>query len=110
MSISKDEIITGITEAADRMGLEAADLLELIDEVLDDCLVKTKSLREVALAKDASQIKAIAHDIKGSTINYGLVKPSALAKSIELNEPNIGQQIDSLEEILLEIKTMKLNG
>jgi len=110
MSLNKDVILAGINEAAQRMGLDFEDLIEMIDDVLEDCTSKIGSLRDAAGKGDATQVAAIAHDIKGSTINYGLVAPSEVAKDIEHRKLDAVDRVDELESILLEIQGMGISG
>lgn len=83
VEFSRVIIIKSMQDAAERMGLDLDDLQEMIVEVLDDCQTKSKALQEAVSAGDAVKIKAIAHDIKGSTANYGLPDTSNLALKIE---------------------------
>ncbi len=82
---SREDVVNDMNEAAERMGLDIEDLQEMIVDVLEDCLNKANLILKAIEASDFSQIKAISHDIKGSTANYGLTKPSGLALQIERN-------------------------
>jgi len=108
MSLIKEEILRGIEEAAERMGLDNEDLLEMIEDVLDDCIEKVAGLREAAAAGDGAKLSAIGHDIKGSTINYGLLAPSAIAKDLEINKLDAVDRIDELEDVLDQLKAMSI--
>jgi len=79
----REDILKAMHVAAERMGLDLEDLQEMIGDVIEDCTTKSKTLQEAIATSDIATIKAIAHDIKGSTANYGLDEASSLAKSIE---------------------------
>ncbi|MDH5559739.1 MAG: Hpt domain-containing protein [Deltaproteobacteria bacterium] len=80
---SREGIIKDMQAAADRMGLDLEDLQEMIVEVIDDCLTKAKAIVDAIDKSDADNVKKIAHDIKGSSANYGLLAASETAKQIE---------------------------
>ncbi len=101
---SKKEIIKDMEEAADRMGLELDDLQEMIVEVLTDCTTKAQSIQKAIGAKDIAKIKSIAHDIKGSTANYGLLHPSATALEIERNSESL--PVESAAKLLDYLQTL----
>ena len=82
-NLTRENIIADMEAAADRMGLDLEDLQEMIVDVIDDCLAKSKLLVKAVEEKNADDIKRIAHDIKGATANYGLLSPSALALKLE---------------------------
>jgi len=105
MGVEQGQLKGQITEAAERMGMDYEDLAEMIPEVLDDCLVKADKLIGEVDAGNAAQVKAIAHDLKGSCGNYGLVSPSALAKSLEMNHESPDKA--ELEQFIAEIKQIK---
>ncbi|MDX2469797.1 MAG: Hpt domain-containing protein [SAR324 cluster bacterium] len=85
MAIDLEKVKAEITEAAERMGMDFEDLAEMVPDVLDDCKAKIAGLKTAIEAGDGAQVKAIAHDLKGSTLNYGIVEPSQYAKSLEAN-------------------------
>ena len=85
MAIDLEQVKADITEAAERMGMDFEDLAEMVPDVLEDCVAKTAGLKVAIDTGDFAQVKAIAHDLKGSTLNYGLVGPSVFAKSLEAN-------------------------
>jgi len=105
MAIEEGKLKSDITDAAERMGMEYGDLAEMIPEVLTDCLAKSVKLTAAIDGGDADQVKAIAHDLKGSCANYGLNSPSALAKSLEINHasPNKAE----LDQFISEIKQIQ---
>jgi len=82
-NLTRENVIADMEEAAERMGLDLEDLQEMIVDVIDDCLSKAKLLLKAVGEKSASDIKSIAHDIKGASANYGLLSPSALALKLE---------------------------
>lgn len=86
--ITRESIIQSMLEAAERMGLDLEDLQEMIGDVLEDCLGKSNTLKKAVFSRDTASIKAIAHDIKGSSANYGLQYASDLALEIEKNCDN----------------------
>ncbi|OGG97827.1 MAG: hypothetical protein A2508_02485 [Candidatus Lambdaproteobacteria bacterium RIFOXYD12_FULL_49_8] len=104
MTVNKEEILSGIADAAERMGLETEDLISMIDEVLDDCINKVGRMREAAAAQDSAKLSAIGHDIKGSALNYGIVPPSAIAKDIEVRGIAAANRIDELDYLLKLIR------
>jgi len=108
MSLKKDDILDGIEVAAQRMGLDNEDLLEMIGDVIEDCIEKVVLIREAGAAGNADQVSAVAHDIKGSTINYGLEAPSAIAKEIELGKLEAIDRVDALSDVLEQIKAMDI--
>ncbi|OGH04261.1 MAG: hypothetical protein A2557_10700 [Candidatus Lambdaproteobacteria bacterium RIFOXYD2_FULL_56_26] len=105
---TKPELLKDIASAAERMGLDGEDLLGMLDEVLDDCIGKVEKLAQAASSGDAVQTSAIAHDIKGSTLNYGITAPSVIAKEIEAKKLEAAGRIPELKEVLLAIKAMDL--
>ncbi|MCP4750351.1 MAG: Hpt domain-containing protein [Proteobacteria bacterium] len=108
--VTREGVLKNMQEAADRMGLDLEDLQEMIVEVLEDCSAKSKSMQDAVSAGDTEKIKALAHDIKGSTANYGLMEASDLALKIEKNcsdmpkEPiaELVEQFDILSKFNLE--------
>jgi len=108
---SRDSVIKDMNEAADRMGLDIEDLQEMIVDVLDDCLNKAQLILNAIEANDVAQIKSIAHDIKGSTANYGLMQPSGLALEIEkkCGTPAAAEPAGQLLEQFKELLTFKLD-
>lgn len=105
----RDAIISDIEEAADRMGLDLEDLQEMIVDVLDDALEKAEELQNAIASDDADQIKAIAHDIKGATANYGLNAPSAVALRLEKREGDLKADGELLVQQLKELLALKLD-
>ncbi|MGK0289161.1 MAG: HPt (histidine-containing phosphotransfer) domain-containing protein [bacterium] len=111
MSLSKDAVLADILFSAESMGLDLEDLLSMIPDVLEDAEGKIKILNDetVSLA-DQEKIKSIAHDLKGTFLNYGLNKLGEVAKYIE-NEPESaenGARAKELEELLSDVKAMNL--
>ncbi len=100
-----------MNEAADRMGLDIEDLQEMIIDVLEDCLNKAQLIQKAIEASDIAQIKSIAHDIKGSTANYGLTQPSSLALQIEKNceNPSVTEPAAQLVEQFNELISFNLD-
>ena len=95
--ITRESVIASMQEAAERMGLDLEDLQEMINEVLEDCSGKVQTLKTAISGQDHASVKAIAHDIKGSTANYGLTTASAIALQIEKNnETATVEMVDSL--------------
>ncbi len=108
---TREEVIKDMQEAADRMGLDLEDLQEMIIDVLDDCNGKVVKLQVAVKESDAPTIKAIAHDIKGSTANYGLNSASSIAKFIEKNHENVAiEKADELAKIFSELSTLGLDS
>ena len=98
-----------MSAAAERMGLELDDLREMIDEVLKDCQEKSELLKQAADAARADEVKSIAHDIKGSTANYGLSVASELALIIEKRSQDLPKEtILELAEYLNSLTLMNL--
>ena len=110
MGINIESIKSDITEAAERMGMDYEDLAEMIPEVLEDCQTKAASLKDAIAAGDAAQVKALAHDLKGSTANYGLKEASGFAKTLEENfeNPNVADQA-SFATLIDEIIALDLS-
>lgn len=92
-------------DAAERMGLDLEDLQEMINEVLDDCSTKSQLLKEAIEAGDSAKIKSIAHDIKGSTGNYGLKTASELALKIEKGCEN--STVDQADELIRQFEIFR---
>ena len=94
MAVDINKVRAGITEAAERMGMDYDDLADMVPEVLEDCKEKAAQLKTAIEGGDAAAVKAIAHDLKGSTSNYGIDEASVFAKSIEDNHanPNMADQ------------------
>lgn len=95
---TKETIIALMTDAAERMGLDLEDLQEMIGDVLEDCSSKAVLLKEAISSGNAADVKAIAHDIKGSTANYGLQQISDLAYKLEKNNEN--PEMADVDEII----------
>ena len=47
-NLNRDDVIVGMKEAAERMGLDLEDLQEMIVDVLEDCSQKAQMLVKVA--------------------------------------------------------------
>ncbi len=111
MSAQKREVvISEMQEAADRMGLDLEDLQEMILDVLDDCKAKSAKLRNAVQEGDSVALKALAHDIKGSTANYGLKLPSSIALYIEKNcDEDLSDKVDELEATFDSLLTLELD-
>ncbi len=110
MAINLDKLKDDIEEAAERMGMDYSDLAEMVPDVLSDCIAKIAKLKAAIAAKDAAQVKAIAHDLKGSTANYGILEPSAIAKTLELSAASPDAALAAkFEALILEIQTLDLN-
>ena len=108
---TRESIITSMQEAADRMGLDLEDLQEMIDDVLEDCSSKSVLLKEAISNQNAVEVKSIAHDIKGSTANYGLQQISDLAYRLEKgNESPSMADIDEIIALLTHISGLGVNG
>ncbi len=86
--ITRESVLAAMQDAADRMGLDLEDLQEMINEVLEDSTTKAQLLKKAIESNDSDTVKAIAHDIKGSTANYGLKTVSEIAYEIEKNYEN----------------------
>lgn len=108
---SRDSVIKDMNEAADRMGLEIEDLQEMIVDVLEDCQNKAQLILKAIEAGDIAQIKSIAHDIKGSSANYGLMQPSGLALQIEkkCEDPSVTEPAEQLLAQFNELLTFNLD-
>ncbi len=102
--ITRESVIQSMQEAAERMGLDLEDLQEMIGEVLEDCLEKSNLLKEAVTSGDTETIKAIAHDIKGSSANYGLQYASDLALEIEKNSDN--PPADTADKLVTHFQTL----
>ena len=109
MALDLNQVKKEINDAAERMGMDYEDLADMVPEVLDDCLEKAAKLDTAISGGDADQVKAIAHDLKGSTANYGIMAPSALAKSLEANfeSPNAAE-LAEFTSLIQEMKAFDL--
>jgi HPt (histidine-containing phosphotransfer) domain-containing protein len=109
-NLSREEIIAAMQTAAERMGLDLEDLQEMIDEVLADCSAKAQRLQIAVDQQDSDSIRKIAHDIKGSTANYGLTAVSQLALEIE-KEPDLFsvERIIKLQTLLSQLIDLNLS-
>lgn len=96
--ITRESVIESMETAAERMGLDLEDLQEMINEVLEDCAEKAQQLKEAIVAGDAASVKSLAHDIKGSSANYGLQTASDVALYIEKN--NETATSDSADDLI----------
>lgn len=83
MSITKEEVVADLNEAAERMGLDLSDIQEMIIDTIEDALGKAKKLVDLVASKDLKEIKMIAHDIKGACLNFGLKQPAEIVKKME---------------------------
>lgn len=109
--ILREDILKEMNDAAERMGLDLEDLQEMIGDVIEDCTTKSKALQEAISTSDVTSIKAISHDIKGSTANYGLNEASALAKSIENNsESQPTETAAKLVDYLAQLSALDLES
>ena len=81
--VTREDVIKDIQESADRMGLDLEDLQDMMEDVLEDCLQKAIVLVQATEEGKSTQVKEIAHDIKGATANYGLLKASSIALELE---------------------------
>ncbi len=108
--ITREGVITSMQAAAERMGLDLEDLQEMINEVLEDCTDKVQNLKKAISGQDHESVKAIAHDIKGSTANYGLATASAIALQIEQNNETATMEMaDSLDHQFEEFSKLGLD-
>lgn len=106
----REAVVKDMRDAAERMGLDLEDLQEMITDVLDDCKEKVAKLHVAVTESDHSIIKAIAHDIKGSTANYGLNAPSDIAQFIEKNCDNVPiEKVGELAEVIDSLATLGLD-
>lgn len=109
--ITREEVINSMQEAAERMGLDLEDLQEMIVEVLEDCSGKAVLLKNAIESKDFGSVKTIAHDIKGSTANYGLKTASSIALQIEQNnEASSNNEAQSLIDELAALSKLDLEN
>jgi len=109
--LTREEVLVSIKTAAERMGLELEDLQEMIEDVLTDCSEKSKRLSAAAAEKRSEDIRKIAHDIKGSTANYGLQTASQLALQIEKGCQNLPPGlIEELQVHLTRLSALRLGS
>lgn len=107
---TRETIIASMQEAAERMGLDLEDLQEMIGDVLKDCSGKAALLKEAVSKRNATDIKTIAHDIKGSTANYGLQEVSDLALKLEKgNEDPDLEDVNEMISLLSHISGMNIS-
>ena len=108
---TQESVIAAMQAAADRMGLDLEDLQEMIGDVLEDCSSKSVLLKDAIAAENAADVKAIAHDIKGSTANYGLQEISDLAFKLEKGhqDPSMSD-IDEIIALLNHISGLNITG
>ncbi|MBT3227233.1 MAG: hypothetical protein HOE30_16465 [Deltaproteobacteria bacterium] len=107
---TRETVIASLQEAADRMGLDLEDLQEMIGEVLEDCSNKAVLLKAAVSDKKATDVKAIAHDIKGSTANYGLQEISDLALNLEQNHDDPSLEVaDKMISLLNHISGLNIS-
>ncbi len=108
---TRETVIASLQEAADRMGLDLEDLQEMIGEVLDDCSKKSILLKAAINNKNSIEVKAIAHDIKGSTANYGLQEISNLALGLEKSNDNPSlEDVNQMISLLNHISGLNISG
>lgn len=108
---TRESVIASMEGAAERMGLDLEDLQEMIEDVLEDCTSKSALLKDAIASGKAAEVKAIAHDIKGSTANYGLQEISDLAYKLEKSHENPEMaDIDSLIALLNHISGLNIAG
>lgn len=106
--LTKESVLKSMQDAADRMGLDLEDLQEMIEDVLSDCQEKSIRLKEAIVSGDSATVKSVAHDIKGSTANYGLNSISEIALTIEKNNENAA--VNQVEDIQSQLKTLSQLG
>jgi len=108
---TRESIIAAMEGAAERMGLDLEDLQEMIGDVLEDCTTKSARLKAAIENGQAAEVKAIAHDIKGSTANYGLQEISDLAYRLEKGNQNPEMaDIDRIIALLNHISGLNIGG
>ncbi len=59
------------------------DLKELIPSFISNTELEIKALGEALANKEMSVVKRLGHNIKGSALNYGLVKLAEIGKGLE---------------------------
>ncbi len=107
---TREGVLKSMQLAAERMGLDLEDLQEMINEVLEDCDQKARQLKDAIAAHDEEKIKSIAHDIKGSTANYGLQEASTLALEIEKKCSSVPMEtIEALVKQFENLSTLNLD-
>lgn len=105
MGLAKEQVMKGIGEAAERMGLDLEDLVEMIPDVLSDGLQKSQNILTSIASEDWAVVKDVAHDIKGAFRNYGLDEAGELAFQIEKDPSGAGTKevTESLVQMIEEI-------
>lgn len=72
-----------LKEVLERVQDDRELLLELFDIFLEDCPVKIQAIRDAAAKKDISQLKDVAHSMKGAAGNISAKKMHASFLKIE---------------------------
>ncbi len=106
--LTRESVLKSMQDAAERMGLDLEDLQEMIDDVIKDSQEKAVRLKEAIVSGDYATVKTVAHDIKGSTANYGLTSISDIAFDLEKN--NETASVDQVEEIKSQLLTLSQLG
>ena len=90
-------------EFASMQKMFGADFAELTALYLTDSPKRIASLAEAASEKNASRIASFAHSLSGSCASIGATGLASLCKELELQSK--AEQLDSVEDMLVEIKT-----
>ncbi len=70
-------------ELAENLGLEKDEFMELVDLFVETGKPQLEQLKEAVEAKDETEIRRVAHSLKGASGNLGLMTISEMAKKIE---------------------------
>lgn len=83
---------------------------ELIELFMDSSVDQIEQLREAVKNKETDTLRKVAHSIKGSAANLGIVQVQQTAYDIEKygNEENIDEAAQSVEKLISEIERVKV--
>jgi len=89
-------------KAADKVGLDLEDYMEILGEFITSALDDTSKLQEAIVAKNFGSIAKAAHSLKGAAGNMSLHNIQEWATKVE----DIGKQnrIDGMEDLILNIE------
>ena len=84
-------------------------MADLVPEYVTEKRRQVRDLRRLLLASDLSQLRRVAHDLKGTGTAYGIPEVTRLGKALE----SAGQQgdaaaaaalVDELDELLARVQ------
>lgn len=79
-------------------------VVELIDLFLHDTAANLRALRAALLRNNATEVRHLAHLMKGSSANIGASRMAALYEELERRELGLGTCLRDSQELILTIE------